>query len=78
MSVDYRETLVTYLRSETTKEAASTLGVSGQTLAARIKLLRKAGVNVPKKKGRGSALSMIEVAQLNNIVIKHEKEMAKV
>lgn len=78
MAVDYRETLVVYLRSETTKEAAKTLGVSGQTLAARIKYLRKAGVKVPRKTSRRTAgFSKIELAQLNSLIIKHEREMAK-
>ncbi|MGW5074027.1 hypothetical protein [Rhodococcus sp. NPDC004095] len=76
-AVDYRETLVTYLRSETTGEAAKTLGISPASLAARIKILRKAGVKVPKKTGRRSGLTQIEVAQLNSIINRHEREAAK-
>lgn len=72
-SVDYRETLITYLRSNTTTEAAKTLGVSTVTLAARIKALRAAGVDVPKK--RKQPLSKLDVAQLNSIVRKHKKEL---
>lgn len=76
-AVDYRETLVTYLRSDNTADAAKTLGISGATLAGRVKAMRTAGVKVPKKRSKGGGLSMIEVAQLNSLVIKHEKEMAK-
>jgi biotin operon repressor len=76
-AVDYRETLVTYLRSETTADAAKTLGISGQTLAARIKQMRKAGVKVPRKRTKGHSLSLVEVAQLNSLIIKHEKEVAR-
>ncbi|MDV7992095.1 hypothetical protein R4P52_24240 [Rhodococcus sp. IEGM 1374] len=66
-----------YLRSESTAQAAQTLQVSVPTLSQRLKTMRKAGVKVPKKTGRTKSLSMIEVAQLNNMIIKHEKEMAK-
>ena len=76
-SVNHRETLVTYLRAETTREAAKTLGISVETLAARIKVLRQAGVKVPKKRGRGGRITPLEVAQLNSLVNKHAKEMAK-
>lgn len=73
-SVDYRETLITYLRSGTTADAAKTLGISTITLASRIKALRTAGVEVPKKMHRRS-LSKLEIAHLNSIVRKHKKEL---
>lgn len=77
-SVDYRETLVVYLRSNDMHDAAKTLGVGYATLYARIKWLRKAGVKVPLmrdlNRGKGG-LGALEVAQLNSLINKHHKEV---
>lgn len=67
-SVDYRETLVTYLNSEDMEHAANTLGVSNATLSSRLSTLRKHGVKVPRKLRKG--ISDLEIAQLNSIVKK--------
>ncbi|WP_419247962.1 helix-turn-helix domain-containing protein [Rhodococcus erythropolis] len=75
MTVDYRETLVTYLNSQSTAEAAKALNISKQTLAARVKFLRKAGVKVPKKTGRVS-LSPLDVSQFNSLIHKWQKDQA--
>ena len=72
-NVNYRDTLVTYLRAETLKDAAKTLGVSAATLSGRIKQMRRAGVNVPRK-ARNQGITKLEVAQLNSIIKKHIKE----
>ena len=71
--VNYRETVITYLRAETTQEAAKNLGVSTQTLASRLNVLRKAGVKLPRKSQR-QGLSQLQVAQLNSLINKHLKE----
>lgn len=73
MSVDYRETLVTYLRSSSQDEAAKTLGISLATLKGRIAAMKKAGVNVPSI-SRKTALGKLEVAQLNSVINKYKKE----
>lgn len=75
MAVDYRETLVAYLNAQTTTEAANTLRISKQTLAARVKFLRKAGVKVPKKSSR-VALTSLDVSQFNSLIIKWQKEQS--
>jgi ribosomal protein L20 len=72
VAVDYRDTLVTYLKSETLDAAAKNLNISKATLISRIHVLRKAGVNIPKKTKK--QLSALDVAQLNSIVKKHLKE----
>lgn len=55
--VDYRETLVTYLRSESLDDAAHSLGVSKAALQQRLHTLKKAGVAVPKNTKRGGVVS---------------------
>lgn len=75
--VDYRETLVTYLRADSLTDCAKTLGISKATLSARIKVLKKAGVNVPKITRSSGALTQLEVSQLNSLIIKHNKEAKK-
>lgn len=72
MVIDYRETLVTYLRSETVEEAANTLKISKSVLNSRVSVMRKRGVNVPHKTKR--ALSDLDVAQLNSIIRKFKEE----
>ncbi|MCF8783233.1 hypothetical protein [Rhodococcus ruber] len=52
-AVDYRETLVTYLNSESLDDAARNLNITKAALTLRIKAMRKAGVNVPKKSSGG-------------------------
>lgn len=74
IQVDWRETLVTYLNSESNDEAARNLNVSKSTLSARINTLRKAGVAVPKKSVRRDLGSDLFVAQLNSLVNKHLRE----
>lgn len=76
MAVDYRDTLITYLKSETIEGAAKNLNVTVATLKGRIQVLRKAGVNVPKK--TKASLSTLDVAQLNSIVRKHLNETSRV
>ena len=71
--VDYRDTLVTYLHCETVESAAKNLKISATTLHGRLRVLRKAGVKVPTK-GRKKGLGNIEIAQLNSIVNKYNKE----
>lgn len=73
MAVDYRETLVTYLHSESLDDAAKTLGITRTALVARMKTIRKAGVPVPRKTAR-RGISRLEASQLTSIVKKWEKE----
>ena len=73
MSVDYRETLVVYLNSETTVSAAQSLSLSVATLKSRLNTMKKAGVKIPRKPSK-VALTQLEVAQLNSIINKHLKE----
>jgi predicted ArsR family transcriptional regulator len=72
-SVDYRETLVTYLRSESVEQAATNLNISKATLKSRLATLKKAGVKVPKIQ-RKNGLGALEVARLNSIVNKYLKD----
>ncbi|WP_146082377.1 hypothetical protein [Rathayibacter sp. AY1C5] len=73
MAVDYRETLVTYLRSDDLDSAAKSLGLTRAALAARIKVLKTAGVKVPKLR-RSGGLTSFDVAQLNSLVRKYEAD----
>lgn len=69
---NYRETLVTYLRSETVDEAAKELGISVATLRGRLWHMKKAGVNIPRK-GHDDLRSQLFVAQLNSLVSQYNK-----
>lgn len=71
MAVDFRETLITYLKSESMDEAAKNLNVTRATLQQRLMRLKKVGVNVPTIRKR--TLGSLEIAQLNSIVKKWEK-----
>lgn len=73
-TVDYRDTLVTYLRSETVEDAARNLGITTQNLSVRLTKMRKAGVNIPRKKAPDTLNSDLFVAQLNSLVRKYVKE----
>lgn len=72
---DYRDTLVVWLRSNSAKEAAATMGLTYATLYARIARMRKAGVNVPNHNDFVvvKSLSNLEVAQMNSMISKHLK-----
>lgn len=72
--VDYRETLIVYLRSDSVADAAKTLNTTKQALSSRINAMRKAGVKVPRKT-RLSGFGDLEVAKLNSIVNKYLKEV---
>lgn len=71
-SVDYRETLVTYLRSDSIEDAARNLGLSKASMSQRLVTMRRAGVKIPKK--RKKILDELMVAQLNSLISKHKKE----
>lgn len=73
-TTDYRETLVTYLRSESLDDAARNLGVSKPTLNARLGNMRKAGINIPKLSRPEGLSSSLYIAQLNALVNKYNKE----
>lgn len=76
--VDHRETLVTYLNSERNlKKTAEILGIGKSTLRSRIGRLRSLGVKVPKAQLDAVRLSKLEIAQLNSIIIKWQKEQNK-
>lgn len=51
MAVDYRDTLITYLRSVDVDSAAKSLEITPAALHARLSLMRKHGVNIPKRDG---------------------------
>ena len=74
MAIDYRETLITYLRSDDIRSAAAALDIPPSALSQRLTKLRKAGVKVPKARREGG-FSQLEVAQLNRLINKHNKEM---
>lgn len=76
MSVDYRETLVTLLRAENLEECAKTLGITRAALIGRIQIMKKAGVKVPRVR-RAGGLTRLEVAQLNDLINKHARELVK-
>jgi transposase len=67
--VDYRDTLVTYLNSETVQEAAKNLNVSVATLKSRLATLRSHGVKIPAK--TPNPWSDLNIAQYNALVKKH-------
>ena len=73
-AVDYRDTLFTYLKSDTIEDAAKNLSIGVPALKQRILVLRKAGVKVPQKDKK--SLTAFDVAQLNAMINKHLKEVA--
>jgi hypothetical protein len=75
-SVDYRETLVTYLRGNSLDEVAQTLGINKAALYGRITWMRKHGVKVPRFANYGGGISKLEVSQLNSIIAKHNREVS--
>lgn len=75
-TIDYRETLITYLRSDGIDSAAKSLNISRAAMSQRLVTMRKRGVNVPKKRA-STSLSNLEVAQLNSIIKKYQVEEAK-
>jgi hypothetical protein len=73
--VNYRETLVTYLRSDSMESAANQLKITVPTLQSRISTMRKAGVKVPKLSSTTDNLSSsLFVAQLNSLINRSQKE----
>ena len=71
--VDYRETLITYLRSESIDDVLKTMNITSSALYYRLHKMRKAGVNIPKKHLNRSGLTALEVAQLNSLIKKYSK-----
>lgn len=75
ISVNYRDTLVTYLRSDSMESAANQLKITVPTLQSRISTMRKAGVKVPKLSSTTDNLSSsLFVAQLNSLINRSQKE----
>ncbi|KSZ59690.1 hypothetical protein Z045_05855 [Rhodococcus pyridinivorans KG-16] len=72
MAVDYRETLITYLNSETIEDAARNLGIKVSALHSRVHTMRQAGVELPKKSR--PRLTRLEVDQLNTLIKKYQRE----
>lgn len=73
-NVDYRDTLVTYLNSNSVEEACRNLSVTPAGLNYRLNTMRKAGVKVPKKQRAANDLtSELFIAQLNNLIRNHQK-----
>jgi hypothetical protein len=67
--VNYRETLVAYLHSDTIEDAAKELNIAVSVLKARIATMRAKGVNIPKLSR--TTLGALEVAQLNSLIKKY-------
>lgn len=59
MAVDYRDTLITYLRSVDVDSAAKSLEITPAALHARLSLMRKHGVNIPKKRRPSLTISRL-------------------
>ncbi|EON33783.1 hypothetical protein GTC6_05432 [Gordonia terrae C-6] len=73
--IDNREFVVTWLNSESIEEVAKALGRSKGAVAAKATELRKRGVQVPKfTKKLSETAQKLEVAQLNSLINKHQKE----
>lgn len=70
-TVDYRETLVVYLRSDSLEQAAQTLKIAPGTLYSRIMHMKKHGVKVPLKATRLTLKNDLFIAQLNSLINKH-------
>lgn len=71
--VDYRETLITFLRSDSLEQAAKELQITKAALTYRLQRLKKAGVRVPRKSNQRLAFDALEVAQFNALVKKYSK-----
>lgn len=72
--VDYRETLVAYLNSETPDQAAKTLNINMGALHSRLYTMKKNGVKIPPHPGARKVFDSLYIAQLNSIIKKHEKD----
>lgn len=72
--VNHRETLATYLYCNCDlQKTTETLGINKPALRTRLSSLRKLGVKVPKAYQPGNPTNL-EVAQMNSLVKKWEKE----
>ena len=73
--IDNREFVVTWLNSESLEDVAKAIGSTKASVQSRASQLRKCGVKLPKFTGRMSETAkQLEVAQLNSIISKHQKE----
>lgn len=73
--IDNREFVITWLNSESLDEVVKATGIPKASAQSRASQLRKRGVKLPKYTGRKSETALkVEVAQLNSIINKHQKE----
>ena len=73
--IDNRDFVVTWLNSESIEDVAKAYARSKPAVAAKATELRKRGVKLPKFTSKLSeTASKIEVAQLNSIINKHQRE----
>ncbi|NIL77154.1 hypothetical protein [Rhodococcus sp. B10] len=74
--IDNRELVVTWLNSESLDDVAKAMGRTRASVQTRASELRKRGVKLPKFTSRMSETAkQLEVAQLNSIISKHQKEV---
>lgn len=74
--IDNREFVVTWLNSESAEEVANAIGSTRASVQSRASQLRKLGVKVPSFRGRKKSETAVklEVAQLNSLINKHQRE----
>lgn len=71
--IDNRDFVVCYMNSDTIDELAKAMNITRQSAVSKIYGLKKAGVNLPKK-FKKNGLSKLDIAQLNSLILKHQKD----
>jgi len=74
--VGIHEFMTAYLEGDSLRGIATTLGITVQSVKARVKTMRKAGINVPdrvlggtgRRGGTRAGYSALTVAQLNKLI----------
>ena len=73
--IDNREFVVTWLNSESAEEVANAIGSTRASVQSRASQLRRLGVKLPKYSSkRSETAKKLEVAQLNSLINKHQRE----
>ena len=72
--IDYRDFVVDWCTSATLDDLMNTTKLAKSTIKYREKVLRKAGVNLPRLRASTNGLDRLEVAQLNSLINKHARK----
>lgn len=72
IQIDNRDFVVTYMRADSREDLCKAMNLTAQQVQSKINYLKKKGVNLPKLQTR--SFSTLEVAQLNSLIKKMQRE----